>query len=257
MISCLRAFVLLLASAILIQQPGGAQTARTALETIAAKAKTFYLDSRAGNSQVSAESESTLEAFIATCNKVAGACVVDPRHVESLRGRFSIRVNDLSTNITLRDQHMMSSDWLDEKQYPEVIVEIERAQDVQRTAPNAATVTLVGKCTLHGVTRPIRIPDCSLAYLDESPETMKKVKGDIIRVRAAFDVKLADYGITGPPGGNMVGLKVGEIVSVKATVFGSTEKPPDPLKADTKPAAASGPSPAPPKRSSPQTSKEP
>ena len=211
-------------------------TPTTALEVKASGQKTFYADSRAGNNQVTVLSESTLEDFTCVCNKVSGQCTFDPKKVESLVGKFSIRVEDIRTGIDLRDEHLRSADWLDAAKNPEVVITIEKVEDVKKSAPNTATMTLVANCALHGKSKSVRIP-ANLTYLDESPETMKRVKGDIIRIRASFDLKLADYGVTGPAGGNMVGLKVADTVGIKVAVFASTEKPGDDLKAD-KPATS-------------------
>jgi hypothetical protein len=46
-------------------------------------------------------------------------------------------------------------------------------------------------------------------------------------------VKLSDYGITGPPGSDTIGLKVSDTIVVKVSVYCSTEKPAPDLKADT------------------------
>ncbi len=205
---------------------------RTALETKASGTKTFYADARAGNNQVSFFSESTLEDFTGVCNQVGGQCQFDPQHLESFSGKFQIALKDVSTGIALRDQHMRSADWLDAKQHPQIILEIEKVEKVKKTAPAAASMMLVGKLDLHGVRKPIQIP-ATLRYLDESPQTMRRVKGDLIRIRAKFSLSLADYGVKGPQGSDIIGLKVSDNIDLKVTVFGSTEVPPDPLKADT------------------------
>ncbi|MEK6676708.1 MAG: YceI family protein, partial [Planctomycetota bacterium] len=100
-----------------------------------------------------------------------------------------------------------------------------------KTAPTSASLVLVGTCNIRGKTQPMKIP-VNITYLDETPETMRRVKGDLFRIRADFELKLADYGITGPPGSDFIGLKVADTVKIKVTVFASTEKPPDPLKVD-------------------------
>ncbi len=219
----------------------------TALKTKASGERTFYSDYRAGNSQVTVFSESTLEDFTCVCNKVAGRCVVDPQRVESFSGGFSIRVEHLETGLDLRDQHMMGPDWLDAARYPEITVQVERVEEVRATAPTSASVVLVGTCELHGRTQNVRIP-AVLTYLDETPETMRRVKGDLISIRAEFEVRLADYGLTGPPGSDWIGMKVAEVVKIKVTVFGSTERPADPLKVDRPERAAKNPPPPPPER---------
>lgn len=203
-----------------------------ALDVKASGGKTFYVDGRAGNNQVSVFSQSTLEDFTVVCNKVTGQCKLDPKNVESFSGRFSIRVEDLRSGIDLRDQHLKTADWFDAAKYPEVVVEITKVEEVKKVEPNTASAKLIATINMHGKTGHAVIP-ATLTYLDESPTTMKRVKGDLLRIRAEFDVKLSDYGITGPPESGVIGLKVSDTQAIKVTVFGSTEPPPEPLKVDT------------------------
>jgi polyisoprenoid-binding protein YceI len=205
----------------------------TSFDVKASGAKTFYVDGRAGNNQISVFSESTLEDFTSICNHVRGQCKVDAKNIEGFTDHFSFRWSDLDTGIPLRNQQMLSADWMDAQKYPEVAIEIRKVEDVKKTGENLAEMVMVGTCTMHGVTRPVRIP-VSLAYLDESPQTKVRVPGDVIRVRGSFEVKLSDYGIIGPQGSNMIGLKVSDVQKVKFSVFGSTSRPPEELKADTR-----------------------
>jgi len=202
-----------------------------ALETKASGVKTFYTDNRAGNNQVTFFSESTLEDFTGVCNRVDGQCTFDPKWIESFKGRFSIRVEDLKTGIELRDDHMLRPEWLNSAKHPEIAVQIDKVEEISKISPNTASLLLVGTCSIRGVSKNVRIP-AQITYLDETPETMRRVKGDLLRIRAGFDVLLKDYGIVGPSGSDFIGLKVAETVNVKITVFGSTERPADPLKAD-------------------------
>jgi polyisoprenoid-binding protein YceI len=210
----------------------------TALDVKATGPKTMYVDGRAGNNQVSIFSQSTLEDFTTVCNKVTGKCQLDPKNIESFTGRFSLRVEDLHTGIDLRDTHLRSADWFDAAKNPEVVIEVTKVEDVKKTDAGTATLKLIGTCALHGKTMPVSIP-ATLTYLDETPETMKRVKGDLIRIRAEFGVKLSDFGITGPPASDTIGMKVSDAQAIKVTVFGSTEAPAADLQVD-KP-ATSGP----------------
>ena len=225
----------------------------TALDVKANEARTFYVDGRAGNNQVTFLSESTLEDFTGVCNKVGGELKVDPRSVESLSGRVALKIKDMDTGIDLRNEHMASPEWFDAEKYPEVVVEFEKADEVKKTGANQAELTLVAKLSMHGVTQDMRIPG-TLTYLDESAATQRRVKGDIVRLRAHFDVTLKDFGVTGPPGSDTIGLKVAETLALKVSVFGSTEPPPTGLEAD-EPAESSRRLP-PPKRPASQPKKE-
>lgn len=223
-----------------------AQLARagdTALDVKASGAKKFYCDSRAGNSQVSIFSQSTLEDFTTVCNQVQGECALDPRALEQLRGRFALKVDDLHTGIELRDTHLRGPEWLDEAKYPDVVITVEQIEQVKKTESSTATMTMVGKCSLHGKTNPVKIA-CTLTYLDESPTTMKRVKGDLLRLRAEFSIKLSDFDIKGASGA--IGLKVSDELPIKATVYGSTEPPAAPLKTDKDTSGAAPAKPRPP-----------
>lgn len=222
-----------------------AQT-KIALEVKAKEAKTFYVDEQAGKNQVTFLSKSTLEDFTGVVNKLRGKCLVDPTALEKLSGRFSVRVAEMKTGIDLRDEHMRGGDWLDAEKFPEVVIEITSADEVKKTDYRSASMTLVGKCTIKGVTKEVRLPG-NLVYLDESPETQRLAKGDIVRLRSEFKLKLSDYGVTGPKGSDFIGLKVSDEIELKCSVFSSSEPPPDNLKADTAPTSKPG-VPPPPKR---------
>jgi polyisoprenoid-binding protein YceI len=223
----------------------GQENPPVALDVKATGEKIFYVDGRAGNNQVSVFSQSTLEDITIVCNKVSGQCRIDPKNVGSFKGRFSIRVEDLRTGIDLRDTHLRASEWLDATKYPEVVIEVNKVEDARKTEPNTATMKLIGTCAMHGKTNKVSIP-ATVTYLDETPVTMKRVKGDLLRIRAEFEVKLSDYAISGPPASETIGLKVADAQAVKVTVFGSTEAPPEPLKPDSGPTTTSPEKPKPP-----------
>lgn len=225
----------------------GFAQSRTALDVKAGGPRTFYADSRAGNNQVSISSQSTLEDFTSVCNRVTGKCEIDPKALEAFKGRFAIRVEDIKTGIELRDTHMKSEDWLDAAKHPEIVIEVASVEDVKKTGPNKASLTLVGQCALHGKTNAVKLP-AELVYLDESPETMKRAKGDLLRIRSDFKLKLSDYGIAGPKGADTIGLKVSDELEVKVSVFSSTEAPPQALEADKDKPAAAPAKPKPPQR---------
>jgi polyisoprenoid-binding protein YceI len=205
--------------------------AGVALDTKASGPKTFYADSRVGNNQMTFFSQSTLEDFTGVCNQIGGQCQLDPKDLDTFKGRFTVRVADMDTGIELRNEHLRSADWMDAEKHPEVVIEVASVADVKKTAADTATMTLVGKCSIRGKTNDVRIP-CTLKYLDETPETMRRVKGDLIRLRSEFKLKLSDYGIHGPAGSDIIGLKVSDEIELRVTVFGSTERPPDALAAD-------------------------
>ena len=196
-------------------------TYATRLDVKAQTPKTFYVDTSAGRNQIAISSESTLEDFTIVCNAVSGQWQLDPQNIEQISGQFSIQVEDLHTGIALRDHHLRSADWLDAAKYPLITIAVKGAENGRLNSANTASMTLIGSCTLHGTTRDVRIP-CTLTYLDETPQTMQRVKGDLIRLRAEFSIELSDYGVKGPQGSDIIGLKVANTLPIKVSIFGST-----------------------------------
>lgn len=217
------------------------------LEVKASGKKTIYFDDRAGNNQVAIYSRSTLEDFTTVCNRVAGECTFDPRDVTTLRGKFALRVDELRTGIELRDEHMRGPDWLDAKAHPTITVEITGVAEPRRTAPNEATLLLVAAVTVRDRTQALKIP-ANVTYLDESPVTQRRVKGDLLRIRAEFKLQLSEFGVSGPRGSDFIGLKVADTLDIQVTVFGSTDKPPPAITADERPAGDVTVKPPPPKK---------
>lgn len=202
----------------------------TSLDTKASGQKTFYVDERAGANQVIIYSESTIEDFTSVCNTVGGQFQLDPKNLEGVNGKFFIRVVDIRTGIDLRDNDLQGPDWIDATKYPRITITITGAKDIQKKSPNSASITFIGTCNMHGVTRDMPIPG-TLIYLDESPVTRQRAEGDLISVRASFSFKLSDYKITGPTSSERaIGLKVADVQPVRVSIFASSSPPPPPLE---------------------------
>ena len=198
-----------------------------ALDVMARGTQTFYVDPAAGRNQLSIFSESELDDFAIVCNVVRGRWQFDPGNVEHLAGRFVVRVTDLTTGIGLRDRHLREPEWLDAANYPEILIAIDHGEQVKKITPNSASLVLLAKLTLHGVTHDVRIP-CALTYLDESPQTRKRTPGDLLRLRASFEIRLSDFNVRGPPFPEFTSMRVADTLPVTVAVFGSTTRPASP-----------------------------
>ena len=80
--------------------------------------------------------------------------------------------------------------------------------------------TLTGDFTMHGVTKKMTIP-FEITYMPESEATKKRASGDLVMIKADFNVALKDYNVAGASG--IVGSKGGETIKVTAQLFGNTK----------------------------------
>ena len=188
----------------------------------------FHIADAMGRNQVTFTSQAPLEDIVGTTNQIVGYLVFDPdKPRRGVRGHVKVAVKSLNTGIPLRDEHLQSDMWLDAETSPDITFTIESTKDVYPTATTQAyqtyKMTLVGSFSIHGQTRQVQIP-ARITFLRESDKTRTKMPGNLLGVRAKFDVALADFGITGPAGMDLIGSKVGQTVGIEISAFASDTK---------------------------------
>jgi polyisoprenoid-binding protein YceI len=171
-----------------------------------------------GRNSVTFTSAAPLEDIVGTSREIAGHIVFDPSNPQKGgHGKLTVSVASWNTGIPLRDEHLLGADWLNAEKFPNITLEIESVKDIKSVKQNGDfqtfDVTLVGTLSFHGQTRPVEIPG-RFTYLKESEQTRAAMPGDLLAARAEFDVALADYGITGPKGMDLIGTKVGQTITV-------------------------------------------
>jgi polyisoprenoid-binding protein YceI len=85
-------------------------------------------------------------------SRFSGDVVVDPAALTSARISLTIDAASLDTGIEMRDNHLRSSDFFEVERFPTVTFQSVRVEAAGRRA------TVVGRLTLHGVTREIAVP---------------------------------------------------------------------------------------------------
>ena len=153
-----------------------------------------------GRDTITFTSQAPLEDIVGTTNKIGGYIVIDPRDPsKGGHGEFIVPVASLNSGIPLRDEDIQSATWLDAQEYPNITFRIGETREItvikETDAFNTYDVLLVGEFTLHGVTRHVEIPG-RVTYLKESEKTKEKMPGDLLAVRAKFEIRLDDFGIT-------------------------------------------------------------
>ena len=108
-------------------------------------------------------------------SRFAGDVTVDPADLNTARVTVRVEAASLDTGITMRDRHLRSEDFFHVEKFPAITFESLRVEGAGRR------LLVVGRLTLRGVTREVRVPvDVSVA-------------GNRLEARGQFDVKRTDH----------------------------------------------------------------
>ncbi len=185
----------------------------------AAGTQTFNFADERGRNHVSFFSTMPLEDITGTASGVSGTVTFDPASfAKTLKGKISVKVVSMNTGIELRNQHLRGPNWFNAEKYPDITFEIKSVSNVKAMGENKLEFKVKGDFTFHGVTKEITI-DAEAAYLEENEQTQKRAPGDILGVRAKFNVKLSDYNVDN----QLIGNKVAEDIEVGVNIVGSNK----------------------------------
>jgi len=189
----------------------------------------FYVADPMGRNTITFTSEAPLEDIIGTTNQIYGYVVFDPNRPENGgRGVFTVPVASLDTGIPLRDEHLHSEMWLNAAEHPQIEFTIDFAKDIKvaKITHNSKTYKgmATGEFTLNGKTRTIEVP-LTVTYMAESDLTRQKMPGDLLAGKTKLELALRNYGITGPPGMDLIGSQVSDKIGVSVTFVASSKKP--------------------------------
>jgi len=183
-------------------------------------AQTFTASIKDGRNNVRFESDAPLENIVGTTNQVGATIMINPSNIAYFpKGKVVINLASLKTGIDLRDKHLKSEDYLNTDKYPNAEFMFSklnsRSKRLDNTKPTKASAT--GKLTLHGVTKEITVP-VTLTYFKEDKNTVSKQKGNLLRVKSSFEIKLSDYKIKVP---QMLFYKLNETIAINIDIVAS------------------------------------
>jgi len=192
-----------------------------------AKAGTVYHALPDKDRQVFFTSTAPAENIEGTSNKVIGFVVAGPKdNPAALKGgEWHLPVKSIKTGNTTRDGHLAGEAWLNAAKHPDIIFQLEDVKDIKPGKSDdkskTFTGTLVGKMTVHGLTRSITVPDTSITFMPSNGDTAKIAKGDLVAIRSKFSVMLSDYGVKN----TVIGKKVAEEIKLDDVLYMSTVPP--------------------------------
>jgi polyisoprenoid-binding protein YceI len=178
---------------------------------------TFYVGHHPKFVNITFESQADIETIVGTTNKAKGMVKAD---MEKGTGSvsLSVPVASLKTGIDMRDEHLRSEMWMDEKKFPEItFVSKKVAKD--EDAKNRVKAT--GDFTMHGVSKEMTV---TVEWKELKAEDIARAKfpeGRWLKFSMEFPVKLSDHGVKIP---EMGFGKVSETWNVKMTIFAGTAK---------------------------------
>lgn len=133
-----------------------------------------------------------------------GTITVDPDNNNALTAASgTIQTKSIDTDIEKRDDHLRSPDFFDAEKFPTITFE---SSEVKRDANG---LVLVGKFTMHGVTKDVSLP-CTLKGPIKSP-----MGGMVMGLEVNAKLNRKDYGLTWNKVIEAGGLMVGEDVTIQ------------------------------------------
>jgi polyisoprenoid-binding protein YceI len=181
--------------------------------------QTFSFKDKVGRNQATFFSTTPLEDITGMSSDVWGSVSFNIEDVENtLTGEVLISTASLKSGIGLRDEHIRSADWLDAEQFPTISFNIKEVTGIEKIEGNKLKVNVLGEFTVHGVTNEVE-SEVTLVYLEESEMTKMRMPGDLLGVRASFDIKLADYGVEHMA----LGKKVSNEIAINVNIVGSNK----------------------------------
>jgi polyisoprenoid-binding protein YceI len=130
-----------------------------------------------GASEITFQATSRLMNADGRFHRFAGEVTADPRGLGGARVTLIVEAASIDTGITRRDNHLRSEDFFHVERYPTISFESVALE------PAGPRVTVVGRLTMRGVTRKVRVP------------VDVEVTDQALVVRGEFALQRTDYGI--------------------------------------------------------------
>lgn len=189
-----------------------------AAASLRAGALEFDFKDPKGVNNIIFQMDAPLESINGVGTGVAGKVKYDPAAPASLAGSVVLEAASLHVGNPTMKEHMHGATWMNVAAHPQIIFAIAGLKDVKQEK-DAVTGTLHGKMTLKGVTKEISFP-VKLNYLKDKLKARSGKEGDLLVVRANFEVSRKDFGINPGQGED----KVSDTVAIKLSLAGSAPR---------------------------------
>lgn len=194
----------------------------TALVSAAyATPQSFDFKDPKGVNNVQFKLDAPLETTTGTANDISGTVVFDPAAPAATTGKIVLETKSLTVGNPLMREHLHGANWLDVAKYPEITFEAAKVANV-KTKGAQITADVTGNLTVKGVTKEVTVP-VSFTYLADKLGARfgdDKIKGDLLVLRATFEINRNDFNLQ--PG--QYTDKVAETIQLSFAIAGAAQK---------------------------------
>jgi polyisoprenoid-binding protein YceI len=169
----------------------------TALVSAAhAAPQSFDFKDPKGVNNVQFHLDAPLESITGTATGISGTVVFDADAPASTTGKIVLATKSLTVGNPLMAEHLHSANWLDVAKYPEITFEALKVTNV-KTKGAQISADLTGKLTVKGVTKEVTVPVTFTHLADKLGARLgdAKIKGDLLVLRANFEINRSEFNI--------------------------------------------------------------
>ena len=169
----------------------------TALVSAAhAAPQSFDFKDPKGVNNVQFNLDAPLESITGTATGISGTVVFDAAAPAATTGKIVLATKSLTVGNPLMAEHLHSANWLDVAKYPEITFEAVKVGNV-KTKGVQISADLTGNLTVKGVTKEVTVPVTFTHLPDKLGARLgdAKIKGDLLVLRATFEINRSDFNI--------------------------------------------------------------
>lgn len=165
--------------------------------------------------------DAPLESITGTATGISGVIAFDAAQPAAMSGRIVLSAASLKVGNPVMAEHLHSDQWLDVAKHPEIVFETVELRNV-RTEGSRTSADVVGRLTVKGVTREVTVPVSFTHIADKLGARLNDptVKGDLLVLRATFEINRSDFGIK--PG--ELTDKVAETIRLSLSIAGASPR---------------------------------
>lgn len=183
--------------------------------------RSFDFKDPKGVNNVQFKLDAPLESITGTATGITGAVSFDADAPEATTGRIVLDTASLTVGNPLMADHLRSANWLDVASHPSIVFEAGKLANV-RTQGAQILADVSGRLTVKGVTKDVTVPVTFTYLADKLGARLgdEKVKGDLLVLRANFQINRSDFDIQ--PG--QMTDKVAETINLSLSIAGAAPR---------------------------------